>query len=635
MMNHAIIIYIVCVTIHTARFPVSASIISDLFTLISDDQVKNGTEFRLFPPAWEMQKGIYKNEVKLNFHGSEQYSLIRDLFKVPDNNMFSPAWVTSCLLDAYGYGKGPKPTTAQVEMALGAVNTFRNLNEPGPNLQMTFWKQKFNKTAQYYQSFPGNLFELLKFPDYLPDKMIEEILEKLGLKDLAHILQLLIQEKDIFALAFHIPPDFDDTFVNIGLGGLLAAFQQDFSEESSLWKQQNQNLSSVFGSLKRYAYRPFSKSTAQSTIDTRTYFYLRSFLEMANSTGQDVALITTWLQDTDEVKALFSKGVAMPFNVNNVDITVSANFIYGMIMCMSTDLCSPDDIDEDVQKIFLNTTALIIHEIQQNLSSRPDLALTYYPSKYEFYWFVSRSYAWLHRFCFHQDARIKCIANEIMAYAYKGFGDVLMKEMTKDVLTDVKMDGNESMYIDNFLGDNDIGLFNESIQRAEDRIFSTAMTANALINTWTFWHNGSLLWEDYTPGTVKDAVQRLVTWLEKNSLSGAFKPWNTFFSGSSKGVQSMPFFYPANRREYFNGTTFPDDKFPTDFRNIIGVQGIVSAAEYDAMLKLPHFGRMTPMIFEGYNSEPGEFFPFWSCDAYTYATTLVALSTFDNIANKS
>jgi len=46
----------------------------------------------------------------------------------------------------------------------------------------------------------------------------------------------------------------------------------------------------------------------------------------------------------------------------------------------------------------MNSTALVAHEIHTNLSSRPDLALTYYPSKFEFYWFVSRTFAFLNRF---------------------------------------------------------------------------------------------------------------------------------------------------------------------------------------------------------------------------------------------
>ena len=95
--------------------------------------------------------------------------------------------------------------------------------------------------------------------------------------------------------------------------------------------------------------------------------------------------------------------------------------------------------------------------------------------------------------------------------------------------------------------------------------------------------------------------------------------------------QSLPFFYPANRLEYFNGTHFKDDKFPSGDQFILGFQGHVTSSEYDAMTKQPHFGMKTPMTFDGYNSDPGDFFPFWSSDAYTYAVTLTALSQHENI----
>lgn len=43
------------------------------------------------------------------------------------------------------------------------------------------------------------------------------------------------------------------------------------------------------------------------------------------------------------------RGVAMPFNVNNVDITVAANFMYGVVACVASQVCSLDLIDHDIQ----------------------------------------------------------------------------------------------------------------------------------------------------------------------------------------------------------------------------------------------------------------------------------------------
>ncbi|XP_052270678.1 uncharacterized protein LOC127871618 isoform X2 [Dreissena polymorpha] len=630
--DHILRGYIVCMISVITIQPSFASLVTELFTKIESLQVHHDEDFRVLPLTWQAQRGMYPSEVKLNFHGDEQYYFARDAFKVPDINMFTTAWVTTCLLEAHAYGKSPKPTIEKLLMSLDAIKSFSNANENMANSEMTFWPQKLNQTAKYYQSTPRNLFEVLSFPDYLPNKLIEELLEKLGLKDLEHIYEMLVREKDMYAVAFHIPPDFDDTFVNIGLGSLLGQLGTEFPSPSDLWRLHNTNISTVFDKLKRYAYRPMSGIDRVNTIDPRTYMYMRSFLEDALTQQQDVAIVPTWLQDTDEVRVLFDKGVAMPFSVNNIDVTVCANFLYGMVTCIGNNVCPVDLIDPDVQKIFMNTTALVAHEIKVNLSSRPDLALTYYPSKFEFYWFVTRSYAWLNRFLAQKASVLPSDTYEMLKYAHDTLGPVLTDHMTSDLLTSVQHAG-DGCYVDDFLGNSDMDFSNKSMNRAEDRIFTTAVTINALINTYTTWENGSLHWERGTPASVRSSVECLIKWLTGHVLFSQYKPWNAFFSGSGKGAKSMPFFYPANRMEYFNGTKFTDKSFPADIHNIIGMQAVVSTNDYNAMLLQPHFGKVTPTTFNGYNSEPGMFFPFWTSDAYTFATSLVAVSHFENIVN--
>lgn len=93
----------------------------------------------------------------------------------------------------------------------------------------------------------------------------------------------------------------------------------------------------------------------------------------------------------------------------------------------------------------------------------------------------------------------------------------------------------------------------------------------------------------------------------------------------------MPFWYPANRLEYFNGTHLNDTHFPTTRKYIVGFRGIVPDEDYEAMLNQTHFGRKTPVDFHGLNDDPAGFFVFWSSDTHTYATTLLALSQFANI----
>ncbi len=70
------------------------------------------------------------------------------------------------------------------------------------------------------------------------------------------------------------------------------------------------------------------------------------------------------------------------------------------------------------------------------------------------------------------------------------------------------------------------------MKHGEDRIGSTAMAVNALLYTWT--EKGHLL--PTTPSAVKVLVSRASKWLVENTLTGEYKPYNVFFSGSVKSV---------------------------------------------------------------------------------------------------
>lgn len=174
--------------------------ISKLFQTIQSLQEVNDSPYK--PPfSWGTQKGMYKNEVRLNFHGSEEYALVRDKFSVPDTNAFSAAWVTSSLLEAYKYGIAPKPSDSQVNMALDVIDKYRNRNVPYQTSEMTFWPQILNKTANFYQSTPGNLYGVMKLPDYLPQKAVEELLKFFHLYDFEKVFEKLIKERYLFAFS--------------------------------------------------------------------------------------------------------------------------------------------------------------------------------------------------------------------------------------------------------------------------------------------------------------------------------------------------------------------------------------------------------------------------------------------------
>ncbi len=67
----------------------------------------------------------------------------------------------------------------------------------------------------------------------------------------------------------------------------------------------------------------------------------------------------------------------MPFNVNNVDVTVAANAIYGMTSAVVGELGNFAGAfleSKDLQQIYLNTTRFVTWTINSNFSGRPDLA---------------------------------------------------------------------------------------------------------------------------------------------------------------------------------------------------------------------------------------------------------------------
>ena len=74
--------------------------------------------------------------------------------------------------------------------------------------------------------------------------------------------------------------------------------KSDFPEAQAQWSSQNSNITSIFDAVKKYSYRPLSGNKAVNSIDCRTYFYLRYFLEDAVNRGEDVALVSTWVQYT-------------------------------------------------------------------------------------------------------------------------------------------------------------------------------------------------------------------------------------------------------------------------------------------------------------------------------------------------
>lgn len=598
----------------------------ELFNKIKDLQVKVDSPESIPPIKWAKFKGVYESDVKFNFHGNPSMTALRYMFSVYDNNMFATTWVTSVLLEAYKYGKAPKPSDEQIEWSVDAISDHNNKNLNYTNSIMAFWPQLYNENVQYWQSTPINLLSMFNETAFINWTAIYPAMEKLGLGDVVKIMQNLLGRRDGYRHVFQIPPDFDDTSVNLGMGSLIRDMALEFPQSNAKWQIKHSNLSSVFSALKYYAYKPMSNESRINTIDTRTYFYMRKFLEWAKSEGRDVALTATWVQDLIDIRTEYYKGVDIPGSMNNVDITVSANVLYGITNAILSGLVTAEVLeDKEIQQIYLNTSTMIAFQINTNFSSRPDLALTYYPSEFEFYWFVARTYSQLKR-----RESMEGLPHWAMRSVLEELKDVLKGNMTTRTLNkNPQSEGPDMIFYDDFLGDGDYSENGNPVAFGEDRLFTTAMAANALITTWSIYEDsvGALKWDPETPEAVKSTVTKLVTWLNKYILSGAYKPWNAFFSGSAKGTATSQAEYPENRYEYINGTKVPDGQHHHYAPSYRGMQGVVNETWYQQQI----VAKKSPVDFHGFNNN--DYFPFWCSESYTYAVTMLALSTFTNILN--
>ncbi|XP_059145512.1 uncharacterized protein LOC131932598 isoform X2 [Physella acuta] len=254
----------------------------------------------------------------------------RRLLTVVDNNMFANALIMSTLLEAFKYGNAPKLSDDQLALSVNFFEDFQDQNAAYNTSLMSFFTQYYDETVNYWHTGEENQVSLLQILKLIPMKFVEALLNGLAPDNLLKVLYTTLGEKALFQLTQYIPTDFDDTFVYMGVGSLLFEMRDQLKTGWELWSEDNTNITSVFDALKKYAYRPFSSDPNVNTIDPRSYFHMRKFLDQAQSEGSDIALVSTWTESIEEQRTLFYKGVIMPYLVNTVDVTVGADTIYGM-----------------------------------------------------------------------------------------------------------------------------------------------------------------------------------------------------------------------------------------------------------------------------------------------------------------
>ncbi|RNA27111.1 transmembrane [Brachionus plicatilis] len=608
-----------------------------------------------YKPAfkWHEKQGLYRSDIRVNFFGSPAARKLRngELTSVFDNDMFSTAWIITTILESNLYGKGaPLLDQKRLQLALEAIGSFRDKNDKNylKSLIRSFWPQIYNSTFDIWQQQPDNIRNVALSVEYVPWDRIIKLLSDLKLEQyIKYVEELRKREVEILD-AFSIPPDFDDSYLNLGLGAALFRLKSKYPFAYQSWKQNNTDTQNLIKLTKKYSYRPFSADLNENSIDPRTYFYARGFIQQAYRENKSVSLISTWIQNLDEQRKLKQKCVSMPFNVNNVDVTVAANSIYGIT---SGAIFNVNDFREyflknqELVPIYLNTSFFISWTISNNFTARPDLAQVYYPSTYNFLWYASRTlflieselkkFYYFNKIGKYEEYFLDFEKLENILIEAKHFlQDTFETAVTRFLVNSSIQDGRNKTFFRDFIGLNDTNIFGKQESKNDDSLFSTAQAVNILIATWTYQcpKTQSLKWKPNAGNGVKFLVKKSVNWLHRNVLCGKFKPLNSFFSGSVKGFSTLPFWYPGNLVQFLNGTNVDPSKIDERQINdvIYAVKGFINEKEYQNMLAQKHFGFDTPLDFHGYNTKEN-IFPFWSSAPYTYAVSLLALSQYQNL----
>ena len=635
---------------------------ADLLTILHSirmQQQLNDTEYaprKTYPPLfhWSKQKGLYDSFVHVNFHGEFPLMVsLRRGYKFPDDNAFVTLFIAHALADVQLFLPSLGVQDKELLRALEAIATHRDKNSLGSPVPVySFWNQvpvnttDSNSTSAFdgtqYRASPPNIeIPLAEATSGLA--FIKKGLAKFHLDQtkLGKIISTVVSFTSTFGRVFNIPPDSDDTGVNLALGAQLNSYPHLFANVSKFWNDNNPISSGddVIKTFSKYAYRPFDSKSLSSAIDPRTYFWIRSFLDKEKSEGRasaNLALITTWMQSIDEIQEQI-KYKKMPFNVNNVDASVTANSLYGILSYFVQSSSRQMTVAES--NFVLDNARLLAHVIENRLVEKyPSVVLLYYPSKYAFYWFTSRI---VHLMSSNIDKAGHGLTKTTMASVLDYLQPAMQLHATQ-ILQDDKQCDSVFCHWDDFLGNGD-KFRNETKRLHEDRVFSTAMVLNTLIDSWTVRIEAIggqyvLDWYSDTPISVYRTIERAHNWLKTQAW--LYPKENAFFSGSIKVGGVDPFSFPHNNFMLINGTSLGSCSKYSNVTELGGlktiglvsasVRGYVDDAQYSKLTK-NHvcFGNKFPewAVTASLNCDKCVF-PYWSSPALTESIWLLGQVKF-------
>jgi hypothetical protein len=511
--------------------------------------------------------------------------------------------------------------------ALQGIMDHQDQNSEAYIPKFNFWRQIGNESLGY-RAYPANIavpLDAFGKLESLFEFIIKNFFKGNTKKDVEEILEFgsIFSKLSVF---FAIPPDADDTGCALGVSAqILNIIRYDTGLRflvSDYFSALSDPNAEALNDFLKYSYKPLSSKVDESVIDPRTYRWMRPYLK---KTGGQISIITTWFQHISEIpdQGEYQK---MPFLVNNVDGSVVVNSLYGIL---STVIAQPKKygavLTTTYLRMIMDNFELVEYILEHDLLAvhAPSILL-YYPSRYAFYYFVTR----LIHVMDSADAFKHAYPDtfKILKMKIDSLEKVMMIYGTDQILKLVKSDVSEMNFWDDFLGNGD------EVPKYEDRVFSTGMAFNALINTWTrkSVKNDKVILRYTTkvPFDVVSVIERSARFLLSEEADDLPQD-NAFFSASVKSGKVLPFYSVTNYRTSPDGTRTLecDGDLFKGFNVVFGVRGVMDEREYLQREQAGCFNTSTTNPDVDYNS-PDSVFPYWSAPSYTLSTRLLAIVNY-------
>ncbi len=171
--------------------------------------------------------------------------------------------------------------TESLDMSIDALSNFTDKNRPENSAVVIYWTQQQDNEGEWV-AWPDNIQGVTEAGGSLKE-VIKLFLELTGRGAIWNDFKNDITGDLVFN---EITSDFDDSGLNLVLGGILAENQNTLGPAYNAWYSYNSNFSYFGYILSQYAYRPWSSDINENGIDPRSFYIIKEYLWQLEEQGR-------------------------------------------------------------------------------------------------------------------------------------------------------------------------------------------------------------------------------------------------------------------------------------------------------------------------------------------------------------